>query len=146
MLPGLSSLNGSNVPRDQCLANLRQSILQVIHHKQVSDEVRSFLTELVKAILHYAEQGEAPPQDLRVDSDLFTENDPRLPNQEMSSTIEPCQIGLVSQNRTGPNQILVSVLGGLIQVTNTVTGKQVTFTQEDLIHWAKQNGIDQQPA
>jgi hypothetical protein len=31
-------------------------------------------------------------------------------------------------------------------VTNTVTGKQVTFTQEDLIHWAKQNGIDQQPA
>jgi len=51
-----SSSSVSYIPLERCFENLRQSILQVVHHEHVSDEVRSFLAELVEALLHRAVQ------------------------------------------------------------------------------------------
>jgi hypothetical protein len=129
----MSSSNVGNVPLDQCLENLKHSILQVIHHEQVSEEVRSFLTELVQAILSNADQVNGQPSGLRREFAghplLTDEAVVQLLSQELGGASRPYQVELSSPT-------------GSILVTNSATGKVMVVSQEDLIRWARQQGLD----
>jgi hypothetical protein len=141
-----SSSNVSLIPLEQCFENLRQSILQVIHHEQVSDEVRSFLTELVQAVLHYAEQtnesSSRTKSGLRALRPTSPEMDPWFGNQKVGEPIEDHTIRLDSMDQTGLYQLKITPQTRAIQVINSMTGKILTLSQEDLIRWAEQQGID----
>jgi len=43
----------------QCLSNLRQALLQVVTHEDISEETKLFLANLVKEIIVKAEDGES---------------------------------------------------------------------------------------
>ena len=140
-----SSLNVSNMQLDQCLENLKHSILQVVYHEQVSDEVRSFLTELVQAILNSAElassyrsasHGELAAR--RQDTDV-TGTRPFHGELDVSKSAYSPRLG--PQDQAEPYQIEMSSQTGSILVTNTATGKVLTLSQEDLIRWAQKEEI-----
>ena len=141
-----SSSNVSLIPLEQCFENLRQSILQVIHHEQVSDEVRSFLTELVQAVLQYAEQTNGSSSGTRSGASAVRptspEMDPWFRNQKVGDPIEDHSIRLDSMDQSGVYRLKITPRTGAIQVINSVTGKILTLSQEDLIRWAEQQGID----
>ena len=145
MSSSTSSSSVSHIPLERCFENLRQSILQVIHHEQVSDEVKSFLAELVGAILHRTEQANDPSSEAWSGAKgvrpIPSEINPWLSNQLIDDPLQDHSIRLDSLG-TGPYQIEIIPRTGAIQVINSVTGKILTFSQEDLIRWAEQQGID----
>ena len=147
MSSSTSSLSVSHIPLERCFENLKQSILQVVHHEQVSDEVRSFLAELVEVLLHRAEQMEdsfsgswSGVSGVRPSS---SEIDSWLRNQMVTDSIQGHPIRPDLQHRVEPYQIEIIPPTGAIQVTNSETGKALTFSQEDLIRWAEEQGIGQ---
>jgi len=123
----------SNLPLDQCLENLKHSILQVIHHDEVSDEARSFLAELIKTILNHTDPMSRPPSgpgsELAEDRLLDDEASARPLTRDLGLPVRPYQVELSSPT-------------GLVLVTNLATGEVITVSQGDLIRWALQNGLD----
>lgn len=140
-----STSSVSHIPLERCFENLKQSILQVVHHEQVSDEVRSFLAALVEEVLHRAEQMEdsssgswSGASGVRQTSSGI---DSWLRNQAVSDSIQGHPIRPDLQDQGGPYQIEIIPRTGAIRVTNSETGKTLTFLQEDLIQWAEQQGV-----
>lgn len=140
-----SSLNVSNMQLDQCLENLKHSILQVVDHDQVSDEVRSFLTELVQAILNSAELASSyrsgSHRELAARRQDTDATGTRPLHGELDVSKSAYSPRLDSQDQSEPYQIEMSSQTGSILVTNTATGKVLTLSQEDLIRWAKKEEI-----
>ena len=136
----------SPLPLERCLENLRQSILQVIHHEQVSDEVRSFLAELVETVLRHAEQTNGSSSGKwrggSVVRPFSLDVDPWFRHQKVDDPIQDRLIGLDSPDKLGIYQLEITPQSGALQVTNSVTGKTLMLSQEDLIRWAEQQGID----
>ncbi len=139
--------NVSSPPLEQCLETLKQSILLVIHHEQVSGEVRSHIAELVQEILHRAEEiaasssetcivaGEVRQHSMGSDP-LLRAGQMVIPNQGYSPNSE-------SPDLNGPDQLMGAPRLQTIQVINPVTGKFLTLSQDRVIEWARQQGIDQ---
>ena len=131
----LPPTNISHVPLDQCLENLKHSILQVIHHEHVSDEAKSFLAELVHAILNNTDRMSGPPSGPRSE---LAEN--RALSEESGARLLTGELGLPVQCY----RVEWSSPTGSVLVTNSATGEVITVSQGDMIRWALQNGLNQQ--
>ena len=131
----LPPTNISHVPLDQCLENLKHSILQIIHHEQVSDEAKSFLAELVQAILYNTDQMSGPPSG---PGSELAENRPL--SDETGARLLSGELGLPDQCY----RVEWSSPTGSVLVINSATGEVLTVSQGDLIRWALQNGLDEQ--
>ena len=123
-LPSISD----RITLSQSLENLRNATLLVLQDERVSDEAKSFLGELIGAILQRAEAADSPPDDFSDEEEPQGEPHRALHRATHPDSIVPAfQVGVDSAS-------------GLIQVSHPSTGKTLTCSAEDLIAWAKQQG------
>lgn len=137
----------SSPPIEQCLENLKQSILQVLHHEQGSSELRSLITQLVQETLHRAEEVEALSYGVRsVKRDvreISTGGDPSHPDQQMAIPTQRYSPRFDSRDLGPPDQLTDTLQTEKIQVINPKTGKTVALSLDRVIEWARLRGIDQ---
>jgi hypothetical protein len=142
-----SSPNVSSPPLEQCLDSLKQSILLVIHHEQVSGEARSRIAELVQGVLHHIEGKETSLcetwgatggvlQDSMGGDPLPQGQLMPIPNQGGAPGFGLGELG-------GSCQLMSTSQAETIQVVNPETGEVTTIAQDRVIEWAKQRGVDQ---
>jgi len=112
----------------QCLDNLRNASLHVLQHEHVSDDAKSFIGELIGAILGRVEQTDSPLDDLCVGTVL------------QGDQHHPDHLGGHSDSLVRSGQVRVDPITGLILISNPSSGKTLTCTAGDLIDWAKRQG------
>lgn len=121
------SISENKLTLSQCLENLRHASILVLQHEQVSDEAKSFLGELIGAILERANQADSPANGFGV------------PIEQRGEQHRPHHFGSHSDSLVRSSQVGVDSASELILVSNPSTGKTLTCSAEDLIAWAKQH-------
>jgi len=131
------SSNLPHLPLDQCLERLRTTGQLVIQHEAASPEVKSFLGELIEAILHKAGPGHSTTHRGTGEA----EHDLVLP-LGIAGQIEGQGLPSCAAREAAPYSVEIAPQTRAILVTNPVTGRTLTCSPEELISWARQQGID----
>ena len=117
--------NVHQLPLSQCLDQLRTASLLVLQHEELTDQAKSFIGELIQAILHQAGQFDS------------TGNHDQAETGGDSARLFP--VARLSQSGApiSPYQVEVNSETGAILVSNHSTGKNLTCTAEDLANWTR---------
>jgi hypothetical protein len=148
----MSQLSNTNhLPLDQCLENLRAAGLLVAQHQDVSEELKSFLGELIEVIVDKACQTNSSADEIPVGGEdqlfagLSNTGLPRmvLRGQGDNPSLTLFEVGdPPAQSR--PYQLDVAPQSGAILVTHLDSGRTLTCSAHELISMVSHQGLDKE--